>query len=77
MEKKEFINKCKKARQLQKEMDAIIYDIFDNLPSEVCNIPSNAENADNVEEAIQCYIHYGEYNPEDIYYEIKNALVDN
>ena len=76
MKKKEFIDKCEKARQLQKEIDAVIYDIFDNLPSEVYNIPSNAENADNVEEAIQCYIYYGEYNPEDIYYEIKKYIVE-
>ena len=28
------------------------------------DIPSNAENADNLEEAIQCYIQYGECDPD-------------
>lgn len=28
------------------------------------DIPSNAENADNLEEAIHCYMQYGEYDPD-------------
>lgn len=74
MKKNEFIEACEKARQLQKEMDAVIYDIFDNLPEEACDISTNAKNTENVEEAIYNFIHYGQYNPKSIWEEINNHL---
>ena len=35
------------------------------------NLPSNAENADNLEEAILCYMQYGEYDPDELWEELK------
>lgn len=37
------------------------------------SLPTNAENADNLEEAICCYIQYGEYGIENILREIQSA----
>ena len=37
------------------------------------SLPTNAENADNLEEAICCYIQYGEYGIENILREIQAA----
>lgn len=43
---------------------------FDELPNECLELPTNAKNADTVEDAICCYIQYGEYSPENIWKEI-------
>lgn len=37
------------------------------------SLPTNAENADNLEDAILCYIQYGEYDLENIMREIQDA----
>lgn len=37
------------------------------------SLPTNAENANNLEEAICCYIQYGEYGIENILREIQSA----
>lgn len=38
--------------------------------------PSAAENANTLEEAINCHIAYGEYNLDDLVDEIENAIED-
>ena len=45
-------------------------EIFDELSNECLELPTNAENADTVEDAICCFIQYGEYSPENIWKEI-------
>lgn len=37
-------------------------------------IPSAAENADNLEEAIYCYMQYGEYNPDSLWDELQSVV---
>ena len=51
-------------------MNNIMQEIFDELSNECLELPTNAENADTVEDAICCYIQYGEYSPENIWKEI-------
>lgn len=36
-------------------------------------IPSKAENADTISDAITCYMQFGEYTPEQIWEEIKSV----
>lgn len=37
---------------------------------ELCELATRSENADNVEEAIMCYLHYGESNTKEIWDDI-------
>ena len=70
MKKVDFIKKCNQAREYVLKMNSIMQEIFDELPNECLELPTDAENADTVEDAICCYIQHGEYNPEDIWKEI-------
>lgn len=70
MKKVDFIKKCNQAREHVLKMNSIMQEIFDELTNECLELPTDAENADTVEDAICCYIQYGEYNPEDIWKEI-------
>lgn len=80
MTKSEFVRKMQsikkiydKAGEKENELfNAIDYQ-FDGLDLEDCI--SNAENADNVKDAICCYLQYGEYNPERIWEEINMAYI--
>ena len=65
--KDEFKLKMRKARnafiRAKNEEDELYYLIdseYNHL--DLSHIPSNAENADNLYEAISCYLSYGEYN---------------
>lgn len=75
-ELKELEKLIKKARKKEIEKDHIIRELFQIL--EDINIdmeqPTEAENASNLEEAIACYIDYGEYNVKAIMAEIKEQI---
>lgn len=72
MKKVDFIKKCNQAREHVLKMSSIMQEIFDELPNECLELSTDAENADTVQDAICCYIQYGEYSPEDIWKEITN-----
>ena len=56
--KNEFIKKLKEARASQLLIERRMNEIFSNYNLDA--MPFSASNSDNLEEAIQCYIHYGE-----------------
>lgn len=56
--KKEFLSKLQEARNLELRKRDIIEDLFGNHSFD--DIPFQGEDSDNLEEAIQCYINYGE-----------------
>ena len=56
--KNEFIKKLKKARASQLLLEQLIEEILLNYDLE--EVPFKANNSDNLGDAIQCYIHYGE-----------------
>ena len=56
--KNEFMKKLKEARASQLLIERRMNEIFLNYNLDA--IPFSANNSDNLEEAIQCYIHYGE-----------------
>lgn len=71
-----FKNLLKRAREKQIAADAAIKRVLqalDDMCIEPDHVPSNAENADNLEQAITCYISYGEYSVAGIMEEIKGA----
>ena len=66
-------SECKKqverGRKAHIKAELITNELFDKLEQDMglrtsilSDIPSNAENADNLKEAIQCYMQYGEYD---------------
>lgn len=50
------------------------FDLLQIIGIEASQIKTNAENADDLEQAITCYISYGEYSIYKIMEEIKNVL---
>lgn len=56
--KNEFMKKLKEARASQLLIERRMNEIFSNYNLDA--MPFSANNSDNLEEAIQCYIHYGE-----------------
>lgn len=58
MNKRSFEAKVKKARALTKEIEQLKYDIFRDANLE--GIPFEGINSDNLYDAINCYIDYGE-----------------
>ena len=68
-----------KARKKTEETQQVRGKLYDKL-YELCAIPleeavSRAENAMNLEEAIECYIQYNEYNIAGLMKEIRNIIV--
>lgn len=71
MTKSEFKKYLERGRKAHIKAESITNELFDKLEQDMglselilSDIPSNAENADNLEEAIQCYIQYGECDPD-------------
>lgn len=58
MNKRSFKSKVSKARALTKEIEKLKYDIFRDVNLE--NVPFEGINSDNLYDAINCFIDYGE-----------------
>ena len=75
MNKSEFIRKMESAKKAYDKAQEKEQQLFDALAEQFPRMDledcvSNAENADNVKEAIACYLQYGEYIPDMIWDEI-------
>lgn len=66
----------RKAYQKAEEKTQTIYNrIEENFRDvDLSEINTNAENADSVNDAISCYMQYGEYSPEQIWEELNNNI---
>lgn len=51
----------------------LIYEALDDLGIDSDNVKTGAENADNLRDAISCYVQYGEYSIDGLMKEIKAA----
>ena len=60
-----------KAQTLENSLFEELEEAFDGVDLEY--IDSNAYNADNAKDAIMCYLHYEEYDPDRIWDEIIEA----
>lgn len=71
-----FKRRLEQARKKSVESAAATKAVFDAL-EDMCiepdEIPSAAENAENLEEAISCFIDYGEYSVSGIMREVRAA----
>lgn len=77
MTKTEFKKLLERGRKAHIKADEITRELFNKLKEDMglrssvlSDIPSNAENANNLEEAIQCYMQYGEYDPDSLWEEL-------
>lgn len=71
-----FKSLLEKARKKQTEATAataLVYRALEDMCIDADQIPSDAENADNLEDAISCFIDYGEYSVAGIMREVKAA----
>lgn len=81
MEYEEFKKRMKSARNSYVRAEVKMNELLSLVKSEFPNIEleeigTTAENADNVEEAICCYLHYGESSPEEIWDDILLGQLD-
>ena len=60
-----------KARKKSIELNDATQAVFDTLSDIDLCVPTDAENADDLEQAINCYIQYGEYSIDELLDEIK------
>lgn len=51
----------------------LIYEALDDLGIDSDNVKTDAENADNLRDAISCYVQYGEYSIDGLMKEIRAA----
>lgn len=58
LNRNDFTKKLKEARASQLLIERRLSEICKDY--ELNNVPFCADNSDNLEEAIQCYVHYGE-----------------
>ena len=68
-----------KARKKSKESDEALRTVYKAI-EDMCidlDVHSDAENADTLEEAINCYVQYGEYKLTDLLKEIRQQYTTN
>lgn len=71
-----FKSLLEKARKKQVEATAataLVYQALEDMCIDADQISSDAENADSLEDAISCFIDYGEYSVAGIMREVKAA----
>ena len=78
MTKNEFVKKIEAAREAYKWAQLLEESLFEELKTSFENIDledakSSAENAENIKDAICCYLSYGEYSPGEIWNDITEA----
>lgn len=68
-----------KARKKSKESDEALRTVYEAIEDMCIDLDAHsyAENADTLEEAINCYVQYGEYNLTDLLKEIRQQYTTN
>jgi len=67
----------KKATEYEKLVFKNINDMFGTDNFELSDIPTKAENAENLEEAFLCYMQYGEYDIDSLWKELVDGANKN
>ena len=74
MTKSEFKRMLQRGRNANIKADEITQELFYKLENDMGvildDIPSSAENADNIADAICCYMQYGEYDADLLWNEL-------
>lgn len=64
---------AKRKAKAAQEAENGIFDLLEDMCIDAERVPSEAENADNLKDAITCYLSYGEYSVAGIMREIRAA----
>lgn len=70
LELKKLIQKARKADQKAEEAHLAVFQALEDMCIDI-NVPSAAEGADNLGDAISCYIQYGEFGLKNVLSEIR------
>lgn len=70
LELKTLIKKARRAFQKAAEAHMAVFEALEDMRVDI-DVPSVAENADNLRDAISCYIQYGEFGLENLLSEIR------
>ena len=70
---KSLLEKARKKQVEATAATALVYQALEDMCIDADQIKSDAENADNLDDAISCFISYGEYSVAGIMREIKAA----
>lgn len=76
LELKVVLQKARKASKKADEELGKVYAILEDMCIDL-EVPTNAENADNLEQAVNCYVQYGEYNLKGLVDEIMEQYTHN
>ena len=52
-----------------------VFTLLENMCGDTSSVPTKAENADNLTDAISCFINYNEYSLDEIMQEIKELYM--
>lgn len=69
-ELEKLIRKAKKAYEKAQEAEAAVFQMLDNMHLDL-EAPSEAENAENLDQAVACYLNYGEFSLSGLMSEIR------
>lgn len=72
-----LLQKARKKQAEATESVALVYSALEDMCIDAVRIKTDAENADNLKEAISCFIYYGEYNVGGIMREVIGAYGEN
>lgn len=76
LELKAVLQKARKACKKADEELRKVYTILDDMCIDL-EVATNAENSDNLKEAVNCYVQYGEYNLKGLLDEIMEQYTRN
>lgn len=65
-----LLRNARKAQKKAEDASNMVYQVLEDMCIDL-DAPSRAENAENLNEAISCYILYGEYGPKNLLSEIR------
>lgn len=74
MEVKKLLQKAKKAYKTAQAAEAAVFQALDDMCLDL-DVPSAAENASTLGEAVTCYLNYGEYSLAGLLSEIRAQYI--
>ena len=56
--------------------ESYVFNLLENMCGDTSDVPTKAENADNLTDAVACFIDYGEYSLDGIMEEVKSTYMN-
>lgn len=74
LELKKLIQKARKADQKAEEAHLAVFKALEDMCIDI-SVPFAAEGADNLGDAVSCYIQYGEFGLKNVLFEIRKQYI--